>query len=59
MKKQVKKLTLAKETIYGLTDAETRVAGAAVVVGREISLDCPTTSVWYACWGSLGCSYIC
>jgi hypothetical protein len=51
MKKKVKKLVLAKETLRELDSRKLEgVAGA-------ISEDCPTTSAFIRCWGTLACTY--
>ena len=53
-KKTVKKLTLARETICDLERSDLQKAAGGA------SLTCPTTSRWYACWGTLvSCNFAC
>jgi hypothetical protein len=53
-KKTVKKLVLAKETVRGLESSELGL------VGGGGTLDCPTTTVWYRCWGTYAtCGSMC
>jgi hypothetical protein len=59
MKKQAKKLMLAKETVRNLESSDLlKAAGRLQAIDR--SLWCPSTSIWYECWGTaVSCNSVC
>jgi len=50
MKKQMKKLVLAKETLRNLESSDLRA-----IAGAFTTEDCIPGTQWYRCWGTYNC----